>query len=71
MWAQSWINIASLVMPFPDMPDFDVTDSMQQNVSDARHCGSGVACLATLEESILGFFSTLIGYFDIYIGVVS
>lgn len=31
MWAQSWTNIASFVMPFPDLPDFDVTDSMQAN----------------------------------------
>lgn len=35
MWAQSWTNIARFVMPFPDMPDFDVTDSMQENVRGA------------------------------------
>lgn len=31
MWAQTWGNIAPLVMPFPDMPTYDVTDSMVQN----------------------------------------
>lgn len=34
MWAQSWTNIARFVMPFPEMPDFDVTDSMHENVRD-------------------------------------
>ena len=32
MWAQDWTNIASHVMPFPEEPDFDVTQSMIDNV---------------------------------------
>ncbi|KAK8737724.1 hypothetical protein OTU49_004209, partial [Cherax quadricarinatus] len=31
MWAQDWSNIARHVMPFPEMPTFDVTDSMVEN----------------------------------------
>ena len=29
MWAQSWNNIASILRPYPDKPDVDVTQAMQ------------------------------------------
>lgn len=32
MWAQSWINLYSLVVPFPDASDMDITKSLiEQN----------------------------------------
>ncbi|KAG0694354.1 Angiotensin-converting enzyme [Chionoecetes opilio] len=36
MWAQTWGNIARHVMPFPEMPTFDVTDSMVENGWDIK-----------------------------------
>lgn len=30
MWAQSWSNIADLVMPYPDKPSIDVTQEMKR-----------------------------------------
>lgn len=33
MWAQSWDNIYDMVVPFPDKPNLDVTDTMVQKVS--------------------------------------
>lgn len=32
MWAQSWENIYSLVVPFPEKPSIDVTEQMKQQV---------------------------------------
>lgn len=31
MWAQTWGNIGRYVMPFSDVPSFDVTDKMHEN----------------------------------------
>lgn len=28
MWAQSWINLASLVVPYPDVESIDVTSAL-------------------------------------------
>ncbi|XP_063603044.1 angiotensin-converting enzyme-like [Penaeus indicus] len=36
MWAQDWSNIARHVMPFPEMPSFDVTESMVKNGWDIQ-----------------------------------
>nr|XP_045608351.1 angiotensin-converting enzyme-like [Procambarus clarkii] len=36
MWAQDWSNIARHVMPFPEMPTFDVTNSMVKNGWDIQ-----------------------------------
>lgn len=33
MWAQSWNNLYSLMVPFPDKPNIDVTDEMVKQVS--------------------------------------
>ncbi|KAK7086686.1 hypothetical protein SK128_003261 [Halocaridina rubra] len=36
MWAQDWVNIADLVMPFPQFPSYDVSDSMVKNGWDIQ-----------------------------------
>ncbi|XP_076045053.1 angiotensin-converting enzyme-like isoform X2 [Oratosquilla oratoria] len=36
MWAQDWSNLARRVAPFPDVPSFDVTDSMIENGWDIK-----------------------------------
>ncbi|KAJ3362280.1 hypothetical protein GGF32_006312 [Allomyces javanicus] len=35
MWAQAWGNIANLVVPFPDLPNVDVTPALKQQGYDA------------------------------------
>jgi peptidyl-dipeptidase A len=30
MWAQSWTNIADMILPFPDKPSIDVTNEMEK-----------------------------------------
>ena len=34
MWAQTWNNIYSMMIPFPDKPNIDVTDEMVKQVSE-------------------------------------
>ncbi|XP_047488914.1 angiotensin-converting enzyme-like isoform X2 [Penaeus chinensis] len=36
MWAQDWSSIARHVMPFPEMPSFDVSESMVKNGWDIQ-----------------------------------
>ena len=36
MWAQSWENIYSLVVPFPEKASIDVTEQMIQQVLQNR-----------------------------------
>ncbi|CAL4058602.1 unnamed protein product [Meganyctiphanes norvegica] len=36
MWAQDWSGVARHVMPFPEMPSFDVTDSMKEKDWDIQ-----------------------------------
>lgn len=33
MWAQSWVNILDLALPFPEKPPEDITKIMQGQVS--------------------------------------
>lgn len=33
MWAQTWNNIYDMMIPFPDKPDIDVTNTMREQVS--------------------------------------
>lgn len=33
MWAQTWNNLYSLMVPFPDKPNIDVTGEMVNQVS--------------------------------------
>lgn len=33
MWAQTWNNLYSMMVPFPDKPNIDVTDEMVKQVS--------------------------------------
>lgn len=33
MWAQTWNNLYDLMIPFPDKPNIDVTQEMQNQVS--------------------------------------
>ncbi|KAM5150442.1 angiotensin-converting enzyme isoform 1-T1 [Callospermophilus lateralis] len=37
MWAQSWENIYDIVVPFPDKPSLDVTNTMVQKGWNATH----------------------------------
>ncbi|XP_062936388.1 angiotensin-converting enzyme [Cynocephalus volans] len=37
MWAQSWDNIYDIVVPFPDKPNLDVTETMVQKGWNATH----------------------------------
>ncbi|XP_066965094.1 angiotensin-converting enzyme-like [Macrobrachium rosenbergii] len=36
MWGQDWVNIADRVMPFPEFPTYDVSESMVQNGWDIQ-----------------------------------
>uniref|UniRef100_A0A671V3H3 Angiotensin-converting enzyme n=1 Tax=Sparus aurata TaxID=8175 RepID=A0A671V3H3_SPAAU len=37
MWAQTWNNIYSMMIPFPDKPNIDVTDEMVKQGYNAMH----------------------------------
>lgn len=41
MWAQSWDNIYNMVVPFPDKPTLDVTETMVKKVWCARGQSGG------------------------------
>lgn len=39
MWAQTWNNLYDLMIPFPDKPNIDVTQEMQNQVSVSSTAG--------------------------------
>lgn len=41
MWAQSWDNIYNMVVPFPDKPTLDVTETMVKQVLCTLGQGAG------------------------------
>lgn len=39
MWSQSWANVYSLMIPYPDKASVDVTEQMKQQVCKQVYVG--------------------------------
>ncbi len=37
MWSQTWNNVYNMMIPFPDKPNVDVTDTMVAKVNEQNY----------------------------------
>ncbi len=37
MWSQTWNNVYNMMIPFPDKPNVDVTDTMVAEVNEQNY----------------------------------